>query len=116
MVSDTVFGFNSAKQEPVLSSPSFLTRIIRAIGRQFARVWCGMHGHLILLHFEPNRLSLQCALCGYASEGWEVGQPLVARRASDTRGHGHTHAHQVRPERRSALHAVASRDAARMAS
>ena len=39
-----------------------------------AQFWCGMHGHLIMLHFEPNKLSLQCSLCGYATEGWDVGQ------------------------------------------
>jgi hypothetical protein len=116
MVIHNVFGLKSAEREPVPASPSLLRRIMRAISRQFARIWCGMHGHLILLHFEPNKLSLQCALCGYASEGWEVGRPLVARRDSDTRSHGHTHAHQARPERRRTLRAVPSTDAARMAS
>jgi hypothetical protein len=116
MVIDSVFGLKSAAREPVPPSPSLLTRIMRAISRQFARVWCGMHGHLILLHFEPNKLSLQCALCGYQSEGWEVGRPLVARLDSDARGHGHTFAHQARPERRRTLRAVTSTGAARMAS
>jgi hypothetical protein len=86
------------------------------ISRQFARVWCGLHGHLIFLHFEPHKLSLQCGLCGYQSEGWEVGRPLVARRASDSRGLEHPHTHQVRPERRHTLHAVPSTGSARMAS
>ena len=116
MVIDNVFGLNSATREPEPASPSFLTRIMAAISRQFARVWCGMYGHLILLHFEPNKLSLQCALCGYESEGWEVGRPLVARRASDTRSHTHTHTHQVRPERRRTLRAVPSTGTARLAS
>lgn len=38
------------------------------------RVWCGLRGHFVTLHFEPNKLSLACALCGYESEGWEVGR------------------------------------------
>jgi hypothetical protein len=73
-----------------------------------ARAWCGMHGHLIMLHFEPNKLSLQCALCGYKSEGWEVGRPMTARRQADNR--------QARPgpERRRALRPLPS--SARLAS
>ena len=116
MVIDNVFGLNSVTREPELASPGFPTRFMRAIFRLFARVWCGMHGHLILLHFEPNKLSLQCALCSYKSEGWDVGRPLVARRASDTRDHSYSHTHQVRPERRSHLRAVPSTGSARMAS
>jgi hypothetical protein len=115
MVIDNVFGLNSVTREAEPPSPSLLTRLTRAVSRQFARVVCGLHGHLILLHFEPTKLSLQCALCGYKSEGWEVGRPLVARRASDTRGQEHTHVHQVRPERR-ALRAVPSTGTARLAS
>jgi hypothetical protein len=110
MVIDNVFGLNSTKQQPEIASPSFLSRMLRAVGRQCARLWCGMHGHLILLHFAPNKLSLQCALCGYESEGWDVGRPLVARRKVENR----VHSHNVRTERRRALRAVPSN--ARMAS
>jgi hypothetical protein len=67
----------------VNDSPSLVFRIAAAMMRISARMWCGLQGHLILLHFEPNKLSLQCALCGYESEGWEVGRPLVARRQAD---------------------------------
>ena len=116
MVIDNVFGLNSETKQPESASRNFLSRMLSAVGRQCARLWCGMHGHLILLHFEPNKLSLQCALCGYESEGWEVGRPLVARRASDTRSHTHTHTHQVRPERRRTLRAVPSTGTARLAS
>jgi hypothetical protein len=116
MVIDTVFGLNSALREPEPASPGALTRLMGAISRQFARVWCGMHGHLIFLHFEPYKLSLQCGLCGYQSEGWEVGRPLVARRVSGARGFDHPHTHQLRPERRRTLRAVPSIGTARMAS
>ena len=61
----------------------FWSRLAAGITRLFAHLWCGMHGHHIMLHFEPNKLSLQCALCGYESEGWEVGRPLMARRQAD---------------------------------
>ena len=110
MVRDNVFGFHSTAKRAEAAPPSFLARMLSAASRQCARVWCGMHGHLILLHFEPNKLSLQCALCGYESEGWDVGRPLAARRKVENR----VHSHKVRTERRHALRAVPS--SARMAS
>ena len=58
----------------------FFSRIVAAISRQIAQLFCGIRGHVILMHFEPNKLSLQCGLCGYESEGWEVGRPMTARR------------------------------------
>ena len=85
MVRDHVFGLNSTTAQDDTTSAHIFTRILRAATRLFARLWCGMHGHLILLHFEPNKLSLQCGLCGYESEGWEVGRPMTARRQIDNR-------------------------------
>jgi hypothetical protein len=122
MVIDNIFRLNSRLNsatrvsEPI--GPNFLTRMITAGSRQFSRLWCGMHGHLIMLHFEPNKLSLQCALCGYESEGWEVGRSVIARRTSDNGSNRiHAHVHQVRPDReRRGLRAVPSSCTARMAS
>jgi hypothetical protein len=37
--------------------------------RQFL---CGLHGHDSLLHFEHERLSLQCTSCGYETPGWDL--------------------------------------------
>jgi hypothetical protein len=80
MVRDHVFGVHSGARP----APShMISRAITSASRLFARAVCGMHGHLILLHFEPNKLSLQCGLCGYESEGWEVGRPMTARRQAD---------------------------------
>jgi hypothetical protein len=83
-----------------------VTRIFAAIARHVAQFWCGVHGHLIMLHFEPNRLSLQCTLCGYESDGWEVGQPMTARRPINNP--------QVRPERPGTIRPLPSK--ARLAS
>jgi hypothetical protein len=85
MVRDHVFGLNSTTAQDDTTSAHIVTRVLRAAARLFARLWCGVHGHLILLHFEPNKLSLQCGLCGYESEGWEVGRPMTARRQTDNR-------------------------------
>lgn len=77
-----------------------------ALARQLARVWCGMHGHLIMLHFAPNKLSLHCAWCGYETEGWDVGRPLASRRLVNNP--------QARPDRRRTLRPLPS--SARLAS
>jgi hypothetical protein len=108
MVRDHVFGLSSTTAQDDTTSAHIFVRILRAATRLFARLLCGVHGHLILLHFEPNKLSLQCSLCGYESEGWEVGRPMTARRQADNR--------QARPgpERRRTLRPLPS--SARLAS
>src|SRR5262245_11689084 len=39
--------------------------------RQFI---CGLHGHDTLLHFDKDRMSLQCVSCGHESPGWELNE------------------------------------------
>jgi hypothetical protein len=80
--------------------------MINTVLRQVSRFWCGLHGHLIMMHYEPNRLSLECSLCGYKSAGWEIGRPMTARRQANNP--------QARPDRRRALRTLPSR--ARLAS
>jgi hypothetical protein len=106
MVRDHVFGLNSVQDDTTAAHIFF--RVLRAATRLFARLWCGMHGHVILLHFEPHKLSLQCGLCGYESDGWEVGRPMTSRRQADNQ--------QARPgpERRRTLRPLPS--SARLAS
>ena len=105
MVIDNVFGLNNTRREEA-ATPNLFVTFFSAIGRQLARVWCGLHGHLIMLHYEPNKLSLQCSFCGYATEGWEVGRPMTARRQANNP--------QARPERRRTLRPLPSN--ARLAS
>ena len=93
MATDNVFGVNNSGADP--SGTPLFSRVLSALSRQVAQTWCGLHGHLIMLHFEPNKLSLQCPLCGYETEGWEVGRPMTARRQANNP--------QARPERRRTL-------------
>ena len=72
-----------------------VSRVFDALMRQVTRMWCGIHGHDVMLHFEPERLSLECSLCGYATEGWEVGRSMTARRPVNNP--------QARPDRRRTL-------------
>lgn len=97
MVIDNVFGINSTRRVEA-ATPNLFARLLAAIARQFARICCGIHGHLIMLHFEPHKLSLQCSLCGYETEGWEVGRPMTARRQANNP--------QARPDRRRTLRAL----------
>ena len=94
MVLDNVFGINRARRDEQATS-DWVVNLCSAIARQLARMWCGLHGHLIMLHFEPHKLSLQCSLCGYETDGWEVGRPMTARRQANNP--------QARPERRRTL-------------
>jgi hypothetical protein len=94
MVIDNVFGINRTQREERVT-PNLFYRFFAAVVRQLSRIWCGVHGHLIMLHFEPNKLSLQCSLCGYTTEGWDVGRPMAARRQANNP--------QARPERRRTL-------------
>jgi hypothetical protein len=36
------------------------------------QMMCGLLGHDAILHFERNRLSLQCLSCGLESPGWSI--------------------------------------------
>src|SRR5438093_744744 len=36
------------------------------------QLMCGLHGHDNLMHFEKERVFLQCASCGHESPGWEL--------------------------------------------
>ena len=108
MVRDHVFGLNSTTAQDDSTSEHIFFRVLRTAERLFARLWCGVRGHLILLHFEPNKLSLRCGLCGYESEGWEVGRPMTSRRQVDNRQAG------PGPERRRTLRPLPS--SARLAS
>jgi hypothetical protein len=45
------------------------TTVLRWVGR----LLCAADGHNLLTCFEPDRICLVCASCGYRSRGWEVG-------------------------------------------
>jgi hypothetical protein len=50
------------------------------------QLYCALRGHENYLHFEKNRVSLQCIGCGHESPGWTIDahKPVLrfqARRA-----------------------------------
>ena len=91
---DNTLGINETRRD-VAATLNQLLAMLSAFARQLGRIWCGINGHLVLLHFEPNKLSLQCSFCGYETEGWEVGRPMTARRQANNP--------QGRPDRRRTL-------------
>jgi hypothetical protein len=38
------------------------------------RLLCAVRGHEDYLHFETNRVYLQCVACGHQSPGWSVAE------------------------------------------
>ena len=38
----------------------------------FKKLICAIRGHEDYLHFEKNRVYLQCVACGHESPGWTV--------------------------------------------
>jgi hypothetical protein len=39
------------------------------------RLYCGLHGHDNLMHFEKHRMYLQCVSCGHTTPGWSLTEP-----------------------------------------
>jgi hypothetical protein len=66
---------------------------------------CGLLGHEMLPHFEPDRLCLQCERCGAQTPGWNIDVNPAFRHRTDpvvTRGGqsvpaGSTGRHHVGP-------------------
>ena len=49
------------------------------------RLLCGLRGHEMVMHFEPQRLSLHCLWCGTDTCGWTLDQrPPIQCPASAT--------------------------------
>lgn len=69
-----VYRFRETNAQSQPDSQSFLARWCSSVVRHVSQLLCGLHGHLIVMHFEPHRLSLHCAWCGYHSHGWDIGQ------------------------------------------
>jgi hypothetical protein len=52
------------------------------------QIFCGLHGHDRLLHFETDRMFLECVSCGHRSSGWVLDLPKpIVRQRGDARRH-----------------------------
>jgi hypothetical protein len=78
-----------------MNKRSIRTAVLLARIRRFvSHVICGLLRHEMLLHFEADRMYLQCLRCGAQTRGWVIdvnpafrrrGQGAKARTASSTR-------------------------------
>jgi len=73
-------GLTSATAETHTEQPGVLYRV--------RQVFCGLHGHDTLLHFEQDRMSLRCVSCGHETPGWELNEtPPTMTVRGDARRH-----------------------------
>src|SRR4051812_25499915 len=51
------------------------------------QMFCGLHGHDTMLHFEQERMSLRCVSCGHETPGWALNKtrPTVTIRGDNRR-------------------------------
>jgi hypothetical protein len=52
----------------------------------FKRLLCAWRGHEDYLHFEKNRVYLECVTCGHESPGWTIDSPRAVLRFESRRG------------------------------
>lgn len=50
------------------------------------RLICALRGHEDYLHFEKNRVYLQCVACGHESPGWTIDARRPVLRFQSRRG------------------------------
>ncbi len=71
-----------------------LVRRVVSRGRQ---ALCGLRGHEMVRHFEPNRLSLRCVACGAQTPGWTIDVRPAFRSGGPARAKVHRVAAGVSP-------------------
>ena len=70
---DEINGVRLPTEEDVLD------RLFRRFTKRLGQMQCGITGHNIMLRYQPARLSLQCASCGYETPGWEISPRRASR-------------------------------------
>jgi hypothetical protein len=75
----------STVNEPHHSDERLGERVFDRVRQMF----CALHGHDNLLHFEQDRLFLLCVSCGHESPGWELNETpptMLTDRSQDHSG------------------------------
>ena len=68
------------------SLTSVVARLLLLVGagivERLRQMYCGLHGHDNLMHFEKQRVYLRCSSCGHESPGWMLkeAEPKVVWR------------------------------------
>ncbi len=84
-----VTNYPITSHEGLTSAPTATDTDGLAVLDRVRQMFCGLHGHDTLLHFEQDRMSLRCVSCGHETPGWELNEapPTVTFRG-DARRHG----------------------------
>jgi hypothetical protein len=65
--------WTSAPAEGLLNTVrSHMTGDAIGLAEWLRRAQCGLVGHAMVLHLEPDRLSLRCLDCGQQTPGWTI--------------------------------------------
>ena len=67
----------SGDDRPMVERIAAAAQVLLSRGQQLL---CGLLGHDMMLHFEPNRLSLRCWACGAETPGWQLDVSPQLRR------------------------------------
>jgi hypothetical protein len=60
--------------------------LLRLVACRVREAICGLRGHDMVLHFEPQRLSLRCLGCGVHTQGWTIDvKPIYRNRRQQLR-------------------------------
>ncbi len=49
-----------------------VTALPVAAAEWLLQAFCGLSGHSLAYHFEPNHVSLHCLSCGHTTPGWTI--------------------------------------------
>ena len=49
-------------------------RWVRNVVAWVRQIICTLRGHTLLMHFESQRICLECSFCGHQTPGWDLGQ------------------------------------------
>ena len=74
--------------------------LVRLAVSWWRQTLCGLRGHVMVRHFGPARLSLQCLACGAETPGWTIDVHPDFRRGAPARPQVHRRAAGVPPGRR----------------
>jgi hypothetical protein len=62
--------------------------LMARMATRLGQVFCGLHGHDSVLHFEGSRVMMRCTSCGHDTPGWEIsGRAPRLRYGGDARRH-----------------------------
>jgi hypothetical protein len=88
MVSNFPHSMLSGKRLRAVTNEASADGFSGRIAARLHQVYCGMHGHDVLLQFRQARMFLRCASCGHETPGWSLDEtpPTVTMRG-DARRH-----------------------------